>query len=114
MFHAIGGDHFRQQRARHQLRRRDAHHAFAQIGMIGNVTQGAVQVVDDLREQRVEFAPDIGQGDLARTAVNHACAQRLFQLLDQPRQGRLCDVNILRRERKITCLGQGNKGAHLT
>jgi hypothetical protein len=48
MLRTVGGDAGRQQRARHQLWRRDAHDAFLQARMVGHVSQRTVQVVDDL------------------------------------------------------------------
>jgi hypothetical protein len=54
---AVGGDHFRQQGAGQHLRRGDAHRCPLEGLALGDVGHGAVEVLDHLVEQRIQFAP---------------------------------------------------------
>ncbi|MNS73664.1 hypothetical protein D3C72_1071120 [compost metagenome] len=110
---AVGGDHFRQQGARHHLRRGDAHHARFQGLALGNAGHGAVEVLDHLFKQRIQFAADFRQLRLARAALDHAHAQHAFQFLDQAAQGRLRYVQVFGGQGKTAGLGQRHEGAHL-
>ena len=83
------GDHLGQQRAGHELRGRDAHHAFFERLQIVDAVQHAFEVLQDLVHQRIEAAPRFRQPDAPRAALDQAHAQGLFQLLDLPAQGRL-------------------------
>ena len=110
---AVGGDYLRQQGAGHHLRRGDAHQARLQGLALGDAGHGAVEVLDHLFKQRIQFAADFRQLRLARAALDHAHAQHAFQFLDQAAQGRLRHVQVFGGQGKTAGLGQRHEGAHL-
>jgi hypothetical protein len=110
---AVGRNHIGQQRAGHQLRRGDAHHALAQGLEIVDAGQRTIQVLQGFFHQRHKAAAYLGEADAAGVAVHQAHAQCRLQFLDQAAERRLRHVQRTRRLGKTARAGQRHEGAQL-
>ena len=107
------GDARRQEARRNRGQGADPHHAGALVAQVLGGGDDIVQLLQHLRQHWHQLQSHRGQAQLAGGAIEQRQAQRLFQLLDLNRDGRLGAVQGLRRQGEAAIARHGHEGAQL-